>query len=198
MIRTTAPIWLKEVPMIRAFVRSYTFSTPEPRNTTAIIGSYLRAVERFRFAEIQCNADMDNQVLHREIGYSALYESVLWARTFIEGLGRDKKYFPDQDLAFALIFPRNEMAHSWNELMDVEGSGGEHTWIWSTKKPEVFKKKKGYAEYQEILAGTIIVETLDKFAEILWSIRKSEITHKQIKQPGVPVLSKIVFDRERS
>jgi hypothetical protein len=185
--------------MTKAFIGSITVSTPQPRNRAAIIGGYLRAVERFRLAENQCNADMDNQLSHQEIGYSSLYESVLWARTFVDGLSRAEKLALDSDLAFSFIFPRNELAHSWNELMDIEISDGKHTWMWSTKDLEVSKRnKKSYAKYQEFLAGRIITETLDEFAEILWSIRRWEITQKAIAQPGVPVLSKITFDQERS
>lgn len=170
-------------------------SYPNPRTTPTVIASYLRAVERFRNAYESSISIDELQVHYREIGYSALLEAVTWARAFIENCELSKEKFPDQEFAFALTFARNQLLHSWHELIDISMSKkSDAKWLWSAKKGEDFASKSNYIQYCNRLKGKEIISTLEEFSKIIWPMRGWKLYRHNIEQPGIDVKTNLEFD----
>ena len=174
---------------------SIIISTQSPRAKCAVISSYFRALERFRDAYIKSISDDELQTHYREIGYSALLESLAWARVIVNCWEGGNRKFPDQKLALALFFARNQTQHSWDELIDLSISEKKgHIWLWSNKNHDEYSNCSFYHEYTTTLMGKEIIGTLDEFSDAIWPHRGWKIKKSDIFQPGVSVQSHLLFD----
>jgi len=183
-----------------------------PLRSPDLLAAYMRAVERVR-TQVTGPDRQTPTIGGGSLALAAICEALEWADTLEQHLshpprGNSRGWIapPEGDQALlvrAFGRVRNVVHHRWWKAVTYRvtdsGDGSQQThWIWSPLPRSATvgrgKDADGAAAYDAVLAGHVILDTLDELACAFWPSRGWAVTIEDLRQPGHEVGTPLALD----